>query len=91
MPTDAQYHRLLPAFGHKAMCRRLGVSAGLTRRYAVAPLVKNTRPAGLEMLEGRCSQRSGSRKRLPSNKRAIAQHGVAKPAEPAEPAEPAVP
>ena len=82
MPTDAQYHRLLPAFGHKAMGRRLGVSAGLTRRYAVAPLVKNTRPAGLEMLEGRCSQRPGSRKR------AIAQHGAAKPAEPAEPAVP---
>ena len=26
MPTDAQYHRLLPAFGRKAMCRGLGVS-----------------------------------------------------------------
>jgi hypothetical protein len=25
----------------------------LTRRYAVAPLVKNTRPAGLEVLKGR--------------------------------------
>ena len=60
MPTDAQYHRLLPAFGHKAMCRRLGVSAGLTGRFA----------------------------RNAQGKRAIAQHGAAKPAEPAEPAVP---
>jgi len=32
----------------------------------------------LVILEGRCLQRSGSRKRLPSNKRDIAQHGAAK-------------
>jgi hypothetical protein len=57
MSTDAQYSDFLPAFGRKAMYRRLGVSAGL---------------------EGRCLQRSGSRKRLLSNKRDIAQHGTAK-------------
>jgi hypothetical protein len=29
-------------------------------------LVKNTRSSGLQVLEGRCLQRPGSRKRLPS-------------------------